>query len=567
MLFADLRLAEPILRALVSEGYSTATPIQAQAIPHAMAGKDVFGCAQTGTGKTAAFALPILHRLNQNPRPTGAKPTMRALILAPTRELANQISEGFKTYGKNLHLKHATVYGGVSQHHQVLALRNGADIVVATPGRFLDLMNQGHINLSAVEVLVLDEADRMLDMGFIHDIKRVVTKLPSTRQTMFFSATMPREIKQLADAMLRDPVNVQVTPVATLAVNIDESVYFVEKKNKPALLAHLFTTLPMARAIVFSRTKHGADKVVQHLHKRGIKAEAIHGNKSQNVRQRALDNFKAGRIPILVATDIASRGIDVDNISHVVNFDLTHEPETYVHRIGRTARAGSSGAAVSFVDKDERSNLRAIEKLLRKPIPVKNNHPDYEADLALRASDKPQFESDDRRATRDHTPRDHAPRERTRREHTPREHAPREHAPREHAPRASHVETSVTPEHSPRKFASHPLTGHAKAKSSHTSVKPLHTGAKPSHTGAKPLHTGAKKPSHASAKPSHTGAKPAFGSAKPARTGQPFGASSPRAGGARPQGARGSFARRGNSPVRSGGSGRSSFGSRGGNSR
>jgi ATP-dependent RNA helicase RhlE len=359
-------------------------------------------------------------------------------------------------------------------------------------------MNQGHINLTQVEVLVLDEADRMLDMGFIHDIKRVVAKLPEARQTMFFSATMPREIKQLADAMLRDPVNVQVAPVATLAGNIDESVYFVEKKNKPALLAHLFNTLPMSRAIVFSRTKHGADKVVQHLHKRGIRSEAIHGNKSQNARQRALDNFKAGRIPILVATDIASRGIDVDNVTHVVNFDLTHEPETYVHRIGRTARAGTSGAAVSFVDKDERSNLRAIEKLIRKPIPVKNNHPDYEADLALRATDKPRVEADER-----HTARDHSPREQTSREHAPRAH---------HAPRASH-------------------------------------------------------PLSLQGKPHHTGAKPSFNSAKPARTGQGFNAPAPRGNGARPQGARGSFARRGNAHARSGGTGRPSFGSRGRHSR
>jgi len=460
MLFADLRLAEPILRALVSEGYSTATPIQAGAIPHALEGKDVFGCAQTGTGKTAAFALPILHRLNQNPRPTGAKPLMRCVVLAPTRELANQISEGFKTYGKNLKLKHATVYGGVSQFHQVNAIRAGVDIVVATPGRFLDLMNQGHINLSGVEVLVLDEADRMLDMGFIHDIKKVVAKLPPTRQTMFFSATMPREIKQLAEAMLRDPVSVQVAPVATTAINIDESVYFVEKKNKPALLAHLYHTLPMARAIVFSRTKHGADKVVQHLHKRGIKAEAIHGNKSQNVRQRALDNFKAGKVPILVATDIASRGIDVDNITHVVNFDLTHEPETYVHRIGRTARAGASGAAVSFVDKEERSNLRAIEKLTRKSIPVKNNHPDYEAEVALRPNEKPADAFDrPERGPREHKPRN-PQRGHATREHAPREHTPREHTPRENTPREPVAREPAPREHTPRPHAAHPLTGH-----------------------------------------------------------------------------------------------------------
>jgi ATP-dependent RNA helicase RhlE len=380
MKFSDLRLSEPILRAVSAEGYTVATPIQTQAIPHVLEGKDVMGCAQTGTGKTAAFALPILQRLTAKTGGNGAPPRgPRCLVLCPTRELALQIADSFRTYGKNLHLRHTVIFGGVNQHHQVIALRRGVDIVIATPGRLLDLMNQGHVDLRNIEVLVLDEADRMLDMGFIHDIKRIIAKVPSQRQTLMFSATMPAEIRQLANSLLRHPVTVQVTPAATPIEAIDQSVYFVDKKNKPTLLAHLYNELPIARAIVFTRTKHGADRVVRHLHARGIRAEAIHGNKSQNARERALANFRASKTPILVATDIASRGIDVDGITHVVNYDLTHEPETYVHRIGRTARAGASGAAVSFCDRDERQNLKAIESLIRRTIPVRNNHPVYPA--------------------------------------------------------------------------------------------------------------------------------------------------------------------------------------------
>ncbi len=345
MKFADLRLSEPILRAIVSENYLTATPIQAQAIPLALEGRDVLGCAQTGTGKTAAFALPILHRLSAAKK-APARWRIRALILCPTRELAGQISESFSVYGKNLQLRNTVVYGGVNQNPQVAAIRRGTDVLVATPGRLLDLMEQGHIDLRAVEVLVLDEADRMMDMGFIHDIRRVVAKLPTTRQTLFFSATMPAEIRQLANTILRNPVTVQVATVSSTADGVDQSVYMVNKGNKPALLAHLVDTLPMARAIVFTRTKRGADKVVRHLHTRGIKSEAIHSNKSQNVRQRALNNFTANKIPVLVATDIASRGIDVDGITHVVNYDISNEPETYIHRIGRTARRGAGGGGV-----------------------------------------------------------------------------------------------------------------------------------------------------------------------------------------------------------------------------
>ena len=374
MQFASLGLVQPILRALTTEGYSTATPVQAQAITPGLEGRDVLASAQTGTGKTAAFALPILQRLSSN---TASGKAPRCLVLCPTRELATQIADGFRAYGRNLSLRHAVIFGGVNQNPQVKALHMGLDIVIATPGRLLDLMNQGHVDLRGIEVLVLDEADRMLDMGFIHDIRKIVAKLSAKRQTMMFSATMPAEIRQLAGTLLRNPAVVQVAPVATTAEGIDQSVYFVEKSNKPQLLAHLVNELPMSRAIVFTRTKHGADKVVKHLHHRGIRAEAIHGNKSQNARERALANFRSSKIPVLVATDIASRGIDIDDVSHVVNYDLTHEPESYVHRIGRTARAGATGAAVSFCSNEEKENLRAIEKLIRKSIPVKTDHPTY----------------------------------------------------------------------------------------------------------------------------------------------------------------------------------------------
>ena len=370
MLFSTLRLAEPILRAVASDGYTIATPIQAQAIPIALEGRDVLGSAQTGTGKTAAFALPILHRLSTTPRPPGAA-KVRSLILCPTRELATQIADSFRSYGKNLKLRHFVIFGGVGQNPQVYALRQGVDIIVATPGRLLDLMNQGHADLRGVEVLVLDEADRMLDMGFINDIRKIVAKLPAKKQTLFFSATMPKEIRALADTLLHNPATVQVAPVTSTADGVVESVYMVNRQDKPALLAHLYNDLPMARTIVFTRTKRGADRVVKRLHSSGIRAEAIHGDKTQGARERALSNFRANKTPILVATDIASRGIDVDGITHVVNYDISHEPETYIHRIGRTARAGASGVAVSFCDPEEKPNLRAVEKLIRRSIPVK----------------------------------------------------------------------------------------------------------------------------------------------------------------------------------------------------
>src|SRR4051812_17390801 len=370
MQFADLKLSPPILRALEIEGYQVPTPIQAQSIPVVLSGRDLIGCAQTGTGKTAAFALPILDRLHHNPAPANTHRKVRVLVLCPTRELATQIGHGFKAYGREVKVRYSVIFGGVGQGPQVDSLRSGVDVVVACPGRLLDLMNQGHVDLSHVDTLVLDEADRMLDMGFIHDIKRILTKVPTKRQTLFFSATMPPEIRKLADTILREPVTVRIAPASAVADRIEESVYLVNRDTKPQLLAHLVKDLPMYRAIVFSRTKHGADKIVKKLKGFGIESAAIHGNKSQNNRNRALTLFKTDKIGVLVATDIAARGIDIDGVTHVVNYDVTHEPETYVHRIGRTARAGASGTAISFCDHEERPNLSAIEKLVKRRIRI-----------------------------------------------------------------------------------------------------------------------------------------------------------------------------------------------------
>ncbi|MEX0775390.1 MAG: DEAD/DEAH box helicase [Phycisphaeraceae bacterium] len=377
MQFADLRLSEPILRAVAHEGYSLATPIQALTIPHVLEGRDVLGSAQTGTGKTAAFALPVLHRLSQKPALKGAKPRARCLVLCPTRELAKQIADSFATYGRNLPITGTVIFGGVSQNPQVNSLRRGVDVIVATPGRLQDLMEQGHVDLRGIETLVLDEADRMLDMGFIRDIQRIVEQLPAKRQTLLFSATMPREIRKLADSLMTNPAAVEVTPEKPTLDAVDQSVFFVQKRNKPALLAHLLATTSIARALVFTRTKHGADRVTKHLRECGVNADAIHGNKTQSSRERALKSFTLGKIHVLVATDIAARGIDVDGISHVINFDLSHEPETYIHRIGRTARAGATGIAVSFCDHEERDYLLAIQRLIRKTIPVRTDCPDH----------------------------------------------------------------------------------------------------------------------------------------------------------------------------------------------
>jgi len=382
LLFTDLKLIEPILRALNEEGYTQPTPIQEQAIPFILNGRDLLGCAQTGTGKTAAFAIPMLQLLT---KPYAQKPgqkNIRALILTPTRELAIQIEESFNAYGRHLRLKNQVIFGGVSQVPQTQALQRGTDILVATPGRLLDLMSQGYINLKDVEIFVLDEADRMLDMGFVHDVKKVITKLPQKRQTLFFSATMPAEIQSLANAILSNPEKVEVTPVSSTAETINQSLFFVDKNNKKSLLAHLLQDSNIKSALVFTRTKHGADKVVKDLVRIGIKTEAIHGNKSQNARQRALSNFKDGTTRVLIATDIAARGIDVDELTHVINYELPNVPETYVHRIGRTGRAGLSGIAFSFCEQEELAYLKDIQKLIGKSVPVDMEHP-YHIELHL----------------------------------------------------------------------------------------------------------------------------------------------------------------------------------------
>jgi ATP-dependent RNA helicase RhlE len=375
MTFTDLKLIKPLTSALDKLGYNTPTPIQFQSIPHILAGKDIFGCAQTGTGKTAAFALPILQLLENKKNQSSQQRTIKALILAPTRELAIQIGESFTSYSKNLEFTHTTIFGGVSQNIQTKDLRRGVDILIATPGRLLDLMNQGFVNLNAIEYFVLDEADRMLDMGFINDIKKVILKLPAKKQTLFFSATAAPEIMKLANSLLKNPVSVSVNPVSSTAELVAQSVYYVTKENKRSLLKFVLNNGKIEHALVFTRTKHGADKVAKDLNTSGIKAEAIHGNKSQGARERALKGFKNRSIRVLVATDIASRGIDVDKLSHVINFELPEQAETYVHRIGRTGRAGSSGIALSFCTQDERGYLKDINKLIKKNIDVIASHP------------------------------------------------------------------------------------------------------------------------------------------------------------------------------------------------
>lgn len=374
MLFSQLRLIEPILKAVESEGYTQPTPIQEKAIPSILKLKDLLGCAQTGTGKTAAFAIPMLQILHMRHLKTNKK-AIKALVLTPTRELAIQIQESFNAYGKNLPVKNTVIFGGVGQQPQVDALRKGVDVLVATPGRLLDLMNQGHVSLSEIEIFVLDEADRMLDMGFINDVKKVVSKLPTKRQTLFFSATMPTEIEKLANTILKDPVTVEVTPVSSTADTINQSVYFVDKPDKRKLLKHLLDELKIDHTLIFTRTKHGADRIARDLAKDGIKAAAIHGDKSQGARQRALTEFKERKLRVLVATDIAARGIDIDDLTYVFNYDLPNVPETYVHRIGRTGRAGANGNALSFVDAEENEYLIAIHKLIKKVIPIVEDHP------------------------------------------------------------------------------------------------------------------------------------------------------------------------------------------------
>src|SRR5262245_41730277 len=412
MTFEAFGLAQPLLRAVAAEGYTAPTPIQSEAIPHVLAGRDLLGCAQTGTGKTAAFALPILQRLmateSSAPAPaydghpersegsrqhgqrfvaargTNRRP-IRVLVLSPTRELAAQIGDSFTAYGRHSAIRQAVIYGGVGQNPQVRALQRGVDVLVATPGRLLDLMHQGHVDLKSVEALVLDEADRMLDMGFLPDLRRIIARLPNQRQTLFFSATMPPPIEQLAGAILRDPVRIRIAPVKATTALIEQSVCFVPKPQKSQLLAKLLKATAVTRALVFTRTKHGADRVARHLGRCGIRAEAMHGDKSQSSRQRSLASFKSNRPPVLVATDLAARGIDVEGVSHVFNYDLPHEPETYVHRIGRTGRAGATGVAVSLCDGEERAYLQAIQRLTRRTLAVAEHDP---ADLppALAAS-------------------------------------------------------------------------------------------------------------------------------------------------------------------------------------
>jgi ATP-dependent RNA helicase RhlE len=375
MTFENLKLIEPILRAVKAEGYTVPTPIQEQAIPVLLEGRDLIGCAQTGTGKTAAFAIPILQLLFVKQAPAAGKRQIKALIITPTRELAIQISESFTAYGKYTGLRHTVIYGGVSQNAQTNALRNGIDILVATPGRLLDLIDQQFVNLQNIRFFVLDEADRMLDMGFIHDVKKIISKLPAKRQSLFFSATMPPEIQKLAATILVKPVKVDIVPVVATTNLIKQSLYFVDKPDKRLLLIHLLKDKSIESALVFTRTKHGADHVSRDLVKAGIKAVAIHGNKSQGARQDALNNFKNKRTRVLVATDIASRGIDVEQLSHVINYEIPNIPETYIHRIGRTGRAGVDGVALSFCDTEEKEYLKDIYKLISKKIPVVEDHP------------------------------------------------------------------------------------------------------------------------------------------------------------------------------------------------
>jgi ATP-dependent RNA helicase RhlE len=382
--FTDLNLIDPIAKAIQEQGYTNPTPIQEKSIPEITQGKDFLGCAQTGTGKTAAFAIPILQNLSKNNRPSNH---IKALILTPTRELAIQIEENIKAYGKYLPLKHLVIFGGVKQGNQEAALRKGVDILVATPGRLLDFIAQGIISLKNLEIFVLDEADRMLDMGFVHDVKRIIKLLPQKRQTLFFSATMPAEIQKLADSILNNPVKVEVTPVSSTAETIKQSVYFVEREDKLNLLTHILKNDISDSVLVFARTKHGADKIARKLQKDNITTEAIHGNKSQNARQNALNNFKSGKTRVLVATDIAARGIDIDELKYVVNFELSDVSETYVHRIGRTGRAGAEGTSISFVDGLDLLNLKNTEKLIGMKIPVVKNHPFHTDDLVAQKRD------------------------------------------------------------------------------------------------------------------------------------------------------------------------------------
>ncbi|WP_150451931.1 DEAD/DEAH box helicase [Arenibacter lacus] len=375
MTFKELGIIEPILKALAAEGYTKPTPIQEQSIPILLKGKDLLGCAQTGTGKTAAFSIPIIQQLVLDREADGQQRKIRTLVVTPTRELAIQIGENFTSYARHTGIRNTVIFGGVKQGRQTDALKRGVDVLIATPGRLLDLMNQGFISLKDIKYAVLDEADQMLDMGFIHDIKKIIAKLPNNRQSLFFSATMPKAIVELSRKLLGDFEQVTIKPQQATAEKVEQAIYFVAKKNKPKLLTHLLEKDPNDSTLVFSRTKHGANKIVKQLAKADIKAEAIHGNKSQNARQKSLGDFKNGDLKVLIATDIAARGIDVEDLSLVINYDLPNVPETYVHRIGRTGRASASGIAVSFCDAEERPYLKSIQKLINQQVPTITDHP------------------------------------------------------------------------------------------------------------------------------------------------------------------------------------------------
>ncbi len=442
MNFDELPLLPQLLTAVKACGYETPTPIQRDTIPTVLAGKDVLGCAQTGTGKTAAFALPILQRLYQE-RPAGKTRNIRALILTPTRELALQIQENFVAYGKGLPLRSCVIFGGVGQQPQVEQLKRGVDILVATPGRLNDLIGQGFISLAKIEIFVLDEADRMLDMGFIHDVKKVIALLTEKRQTLFFSATMPAEVEKLAMSILKDPVSVKVDPVSSTVDTIEQNLYLVDKANKKHLLADLLRRPEVESALVFTRTKHGADRVVRELSREGIQARAIHGDKSQGARQEALAQFKQGKIHVLIATDIAARGIDIAGLSHVFNYDLPHEPESYVHRIGRTGRAGHEGVAVSFCCIDEMKDLKAIEKLIGKQIPRKESQWPMQV-FTETVKQPPQPRPAKREKTAE--PARPAAAQRPEKPKKPEKKAPQPERPERKAPKAARPEKPVRPE-------------------------------------------------------------------------------------------------------------------------
>jgi ATP-dependent RNA helicase RhlE len=397
MTFEDLNLINPILKALKDVGYTTPTDIQAQAIPLVLNREDMIGSAQTGTGKTAAFAIPIIQHLARDTEQARGKRTIQALVVTPTRELAIQIEESFSDYGKYTHLKNTVIFGGVSQGSQTNALQNGVDILVATPGRLLDLMNQGLITLDHIKYFVLDEADRMLDMGFIHDIKKIISRLPKKRQSLFFSATMPKSIVELSHQILKNPKKVAVSPVSSTAETIQQYLYTTNKSSKNDLLLHILQDPEMEQVLLFSRTKHGADKIVRNLHKKKIEATAIHGNKSQNQRQKALNDFKEGKKRVLVATDIAARGIDIDKLRHVINYDIPNEPETYVHRIGRCGRAGEEGISISLCEPEENAFISDIEKLTRQKIEIVSGHPFPQTDRPMNASEKKEAEKEKQR--------------------------------------------------------------------------------------------------------------------------------------------------------------------------